>query len=413
MATVECTHYISLYTYLYLCRNTVLRPYLITLSVVGWKRLFSHSAHQNCLQRTVNILYPLFIIFLLISLYVLSVYTCKNGGAGGNTLDTPDYYTDNATNSSVLKPFHCQHMLSLFFIPYFLHLLAYLYALYSFRVNSSENIDSLMEMAFVLSARCQNVHVLNKNILFNLLLIMVVCVCWQVSICLEQVIYIALYVLSNRKGLDMTSLAIDISGAVVLKIATGIVFIILILHYTTQCALIISLARGIKQGLQEKSTSLSFAMRDMYMCKTYLGRLNREAANSVSLCLISIIIYLFIDAVQGVRLFTGRVSVQHPLEVVYLVIDSILWTCALAIPMVMAARVQSEFVKLRNMTFGIYLFRYKDSTMEQIGQFFYYANSITYKVRLFNITVRSSFISLFFLASFFAIIIFLITNSKI
>ena len=389
----------------------MLRPYLITLSVVGWKRLFSQSAQQNCLQRAINILYPLFIIFLLILLDIVSIYTCKNG-AGGNSLETNEYTIYNITNHTI-QPFHCQHMLSLYFIPYFLHLLAYLYALYSFRYNSSENIDSLMEMAFVLSSRCQNVHVLNKSILINLMLIMVICICWQLSICLEQVVYIALYVFKDWNDSHVTSLVIDISGAVILKIATGIVFIILILHYTTECALIISLARGIKQGLQEKSTSLSFAMRDMYMCKTYLGRLNREAANSVSLCMISILIYLFIDAVEGVRFFTGVLIVKHPLQIVYLVFDFILWTFALAIPMIMAARVQSEFVKLRNMTFGIYLFRYKDSTIEQVSQFFYYANSITYKVRLFNITVRSSFISLFFLTSFFAIIIFLITSSKI
>ena len=345
-------------------------------------------------------------------LYILSAYTCKNGVGG----DSYEYLHDFVNISNRTQPFHCQHMLSLFFIPYFLHLLAYLYALYSFRYNSSENIDSLMEMSFVLSSRCQNVLVLNKNILYSLLFIMVVCISWQLFVLAEQVVFIVLYVFCDgeyQPKKDTVELVLNIGGAVVLKIATGLVFIILILHYTTQCVLIISLARGIKQGLQEKSTSLSFAMRDMYMCKTYLGRLNREAANSVSLCLISIIIYLFVDAVEAVRLFKGVEKVTHWLQIVYLVFDSVLWVTALAIPLVMAARLQGEFVKLKNMTFGIFLFRYKDSTLEQLNQFFFYANSITYKVRLFNITVRSSFISLFFLATFFAIIIFLATNSKI
>ncbi|KAI6647590.1 hypothetical protein LOD99_8664 [Oopsacas minuta] len=394
------------------CRKTVLRPYLITLCLVGWKRLFSQSVKQNILQKLINILYPMFIISFLIMLYIASVYACKNG-AGGNS---PEYINEVTNDTNITQPFHCQHMLSLFFIPYFLHLLAYLYALYSFRFNSNENIDSLMEMAFVLAARCQHVLVLNRNILYSLLLIGLLCIIWQLLICIEQVIYIVLYVhceIDHSSTINILTLVLNISGAVVLKVATGLVFIILILHYTTQCVLIISLARGIKQGLQEKSTSLSFAMRDMYMCKTYLGRLNREAANSVSLCLISIIIYLFIDGVEVVRLFRHVEEVEHPLQIVYLVFDCVLWITALAIPLIMAARVQTEFTKLKNMTFGVYLFRYKDSTNEQINQFFLYANSITYKVRLFNVTVRSSFISLFFLATFFAIIVFLVTYSKI
>ena len=58
----------------------------------------------------------------------------------------------------------------------------------------------------------------------------------------EQVVFIVLYVFCDREYLekkDTVELAMNISGAVVLKIATGLVFIILILHYTTQCVLII------------------------------------------------------------------------------------------------------------------------------------------------------------------------------
>ena len=153
-------------------RKTVLKPYLITLSLVGWKRLFSQSVKQNFCQKAINIFYPLFITSILIMLYIVSAYTCKNGTGGNGYVFSDDFV--NISNRT--QPFHCQHMISLFFIPYFLHLLAYLYALYSFRFNSSENIDSLMEMAFVLSARCQNVLVLNKNILYSLLFIMIVCI---------------------------------------------------------------------------------------------------------------------------------------------------------------------------------------------------------------------------------------------
>ena len=318
--------------------------------------------------------------------------------------------------SNKTSPPHCQHLISLFFIPYFLHLLAYLYALYSFRFNSSEFIDSLMEMTFVLSSRCQNVLVLHKNILFHLRFIMVICVTWQVFIFAEQIIYILVCVETefsavSKERLYLVDGILNIGSGVVLRVATGLVFIVLILHYTTQCVLIFSLARGIKQGLQEKSTSLLCAMRDMYLCKTYLSRLNKEAANSVSLCLISIIIYLSIDLKELVDILTGVKTGLSVMQIAHLAIDALLWIFALSVPLLMAAKLQGEFCRLKNITYSIYLYNFKDSSQEQMNQFFLYATSITYKVRLFNITVRSSFLSFFFLTAFFVGILFLITTS--
>lgn len=168
------------------------------LSAVGWRRIYHNSVSNYFVKRCINFIYPCIVILILLFLYVVSCYTCKNGTeiVISNSVFPPlTNVVANSYNNSSYKsgPTHCQHLISLYFIPYFMHLMAYMYALYLFRFKSSEHIDALMEMAFVQAAKRQTSIMLQNSILLHLRSIFFVCVFWQILMVMEQVVYIILY----------------------------------------------------------------------------------------------------------------------------------------------------------------------------------------------------------------------------
>ncbi|ESO86344.1 hypothetical protein LOTGIDRAFT_235407 [Lottia gigantea] len=383
--------------------------------------------------RLLNIVYPSIIVLLLIYTYIYEMVACQwklNVQVDTHvqtTLTTIQPTTPNITNFtttsfpfSIIKPAKllaqniskadfdssaCEHLITTYIVPNFLHFVAYIMGIFYFRIQENEQLYALMEKVFLQATPQQNRNASQQKMIWKLRGFLVCGAVWVLSTMVLQGVYIWAFNFPQLEifqtvgqGGYWTMFAIELYGRMVMNA----VILAVVVNYVTQCEMILFFVRGICLRLQEKSTEIRIAMKDILLLRLSLNALNGIISKMTSLTLV----ILAELSIIGISILALNRNVEVKVWA-YRGIFPIVWALMLGFPLFQAARVNAICKRLIKIALEMRVFGYKNSSQIELDSFLNYIGHTTLKAKLFHIPVQPSYlIALLVLTAFVFLILF-------
>ncbi|XP_054011873.1 uncharacterized protein LOC128894253 isoform X2 [Hylaeus anthracinus] len=143
---------------LHYCKHKILRPYLRLLGVMGLRPMSTDDSDRHpCYCILINFHTFQVTIFMCIG-YILQYMACFRRDRGFCYKITPLEFQimPNISENHMHEMTCFGNIVFSYFVPSVLHLVAYLYTVYLFRIKENEQLQNLMERAFLLSSNPVN-----------------------------------------------------------------------------------------------------------------------------------------------------------------------------------------------------------------------------------------------------------------
>ncbi|XP_033760317.1 uncharacterized protein LOC117342308 isoform X1 [Pecten maximus] len=424
-------------TSLKLCKRQVLRPYWRLLMFIGWRgfgRESINSGHRGWFY--LNIFYPVFIVILLLYTYVYEVVACqwklnihKDTQFVPTTTLLPSTTTSNTTppfihemtfspaesvipvenltshHAHTHPPEACEHIITTYVIPNILHFVAYIMGMYHFRIQENEQLYALMEKVFLQATPLYNRSISQQKMIRKLRLFLAVGGIWVGITLGMQGLY--------EWAFDFPALAffrktgnvvhwilffVELLGIMVLNSVS----LAVIANYVTQCEMTLFYIRGLALRLQEKSTEIKAAMKDLFVVKQNLSLLNGPIARMTSL-----IALIFAELIIiGISILVLNKN-DSPKVWCYRCIFPCVWACMIICPLYQAAKVNSVCNGIKKIAVEMRVFGYKGSSQLELDSFLGFVGQVRLKAKIFSIPIMPSYlISIMVLTAFILLILF-------
>ncbi|XP_050413714.2 uncharacterized protein LOC126828156 isoform X1 [Patella vulgata] len=417
------------------CKLQVLRPYWRLLMFIGWRGFGTETVNSGSLfWRTLNLIYPSLIVLLLIYTYIYEMVACQwKLNVQKDTRILPPLSptipptTMNSTNITTLSfpiftlrpaslvPINltsgeaCEHIITTYIIPNVLHFLAFILGIYYFRIQENEQLYALMEKVFLQATPQQNRNASQKKMIFKLRGFLISGAIWVVATMVLQAVYVWAF---NFPKLDIfktvgpggywTMFIIELFGRMVMNSVN----LAVVVNYVTQCEMILFYVRGITLRLQEKSTEIRIAMKDILILRQSLCALNGTISKMTSLTLVIFseltiigISILVLNKYNNVRVWSYRG------------IFPVVWALMLCFPLFQAGRVNSICRRFRKIALEMRVFGYKNSSQIELDSFLTYVGHIQLKAKLFHIPIQPSYLIAIVVLTCFILLILFQTSS--
>ncbi|XP_071085706.1 uncharacterized protein [Haliotis cracherodii] len=418
------------------CKQLVLRPYWMLLMFIGWRGFGRESINSGGRRwKVLNMVYPVLIILLLLYTYIYEMVACewkldvkKDTQSTKTTTVTirptpPSNETNTTTQYIPLYPLDpaetveanltqthspplaCEHVITTYVIPNFLHFIAYIMGFIYFRIHDNEHLYALMEKVFLQATPLQSRTASQKKMIRKLRCFLACGTIWVLlTLCLQ-----GLYVWAfNFPGLAIFQqigrechwilFVFELVGRMVLNAVN----LAVVVNYATQCEMILFFVRGLTLRLQEKSTDLRTAMKDVLMLRQTLSMLNGSISKMTSLTSVILgeltiigISILALNKYNTVKVWTYRS------------IFPVIWALMLSFPLFQAARVNSVCRRIKKISLEMRVFGYKNNSQLDLDSFLLFVGHTNLKAKLFHIPIQPSYvISILVLGAFVLLILF-------
>ncbi|XP_066266870.1 uncharacterized protein [Branchiostoma lanceolatum] len=405
------------------CKKQVLQPYGRLLALIGWRALGREAISNHLGWKVLNVLYTIFILFLLIFSYIFQVLVCQ-GRLNIHTdvkapTETPatvvpetssktlpyinetDMFTaqtiiagtTNATDiDAYAQPAQCSHVFTTYVVPDILHFMAYLLGFFYFRIQDNEQLYALMEKVFLKASVAQSRNVSRAKMIQMSRIYLITGALWVVLSLAVQGVFVAAFGVEKMtflgttvqwKGWHIMLICLQMLGVLV----TNAVNYAVVVNYTTQCEMIIYYMKGIFRRLQEKSTDLKLAMHDILDAGKSISQLNGQIAKMTSLCAVNFaelsiigLVILFLNQFHSVLIWVYRGTFP------------ILWLGILIVPLVQAARLNSTIMSLKRIGLDMRVFGYQNSSQLERDSFLLFLLNLNFKAKLFHIPIKPSYL---------------------
>ncbi|CAL1533181.1 unnamed protein product [Lymnaea stagnalis] len=398
------------------CKQLVLRPYWGLLLFIGWRGFHKESMNSSRLVwRCINFLYPTFMILLLLYTYMYEILACewklnittdskilktttakpltttRNHSHSSVTMSIimPAFETGgNMTNLGGVRNIGCEHIVTTYFIPNLLHFLAYSLGLYYFRIQENEQLYALMEKVFLQATPLQARTASQQKMINKLRLFLIIGVMWVLLTVLLQCLYVWAF---NFPKLPLFE-TIGVSGYWILfsiellgRTVFNSVILAIVMNYGTQCEMIKFYVRGLGLRLQEKSTDLKTAMKDLLMLRQSLSLLNGIISKMTSL---AAVILAELTIIGVCILFLNEFD--DPKVWAYRSFFPVIWALMLCFPLFQAARVNSICLRIQKISLEMRVFGYKGASILDLDSFLQFVSLTKLKAKLFHIPMLPS-----------------------
>ncbi|XP_078694046.1 uncharacterized protein LOC144923417 isoform X2 [Branchiostoma floridae x Branchiostoma belcheri] len=407
------------------CKKQVLQPYGRLLALIGWRALGRESISYNLGWKVLNVLYTIFILFLLIFSYIFQILVCQGrlnihtdvkaptetpatAVPQTSSSRTPGYINETdmftaqtipaaATNTSNIDSYaqtaQCSHVFTTYVVPDILHFMAYLLGFFYFRIQDNEQLYALMEKVFLKASVAQSRNVSRAKMIQMSRIYLIAGALWVVLSLAVQGVFVAAFGVDKMafllgstvqwKGWHIMLICLQMLGALV----TNAVNYAVVVNYTTQCEMIIYYMKGIFRRLQEKSTDLKLAMHDILDAGKSISQLNGQIAKMTSLCAVNFaelsiigLVILFLNQFNSVLIWVYRGTFP------------ILWLVILIVPLVQAARLNSTIMSLKRIGLDMRVFGYQNSSQLERDSFLLFLLNLNFKAKLFHIPIKPSYL---------------------
>lgn len=181
------------------CKRQVLRPYWRLLMFIGWRGFGREYVNSGSLGwKFLNTVYPIIIILMLFYTYGYEIMACQwklnvekdtqkvvtttiKPTTPHVNLTTPGFFpifsispaevetaSKNLTGAKETYPLGCDHIVTTYVVPNFLHFVAFVMGFIHFRVQENEQLYALMENVFLQASPFQSRSASQRKMIRNM-----------------------------------------------------------------------------------------------------------------------------------------------------------------------------------------------------------------------------------------------------
>ncbi|CAF1040012.1 unnamed protein product [Rotaria sp. Silwood1] len=416
------------------CKKQILHPFRNLLCLIGWRPFGVDSLRRSSiLMRIFNIIYPLFILILLLFNYTYEIIVCQ--GKLNVVTDTKTTTTSATTlspsqNHTVLnwsslippKPFHkinvtniqpnvCGHIFTTYILPDLLHFVAFIIGFIYFRVTEGEQMYSLMEKVFIHAD--QNMRQFSPNrVIRRLKIFLLIGTFWVLT-------SVATHALSNamndfahplifdkknqlkRKSVRYSLFILDI----ICLLLSNCIHLAIVMNFVSHCEMVVFYCKSIRTRLEEKSIHLLEAMKQILDLGLSISQLNSAASRMMSI----LVVFYLERTILGIILFMAN-EIKEPMIYAYRVLYPIVWFSILIFCLGQAARVTSKCDKFHRISLSMRVYGYHAISSTDLDGFLLFLSAAELRAKLFGLTVRPGKIIFILVTIIIVCVILLQTN---
>ncbi|XP_062566050.1 uncharacterized protein LOC134228416 isoform X1 [Saccostrea cucullata] len=420
------------------CKQLVLRPYWRLLMFIGWRGFGRESVNFGSKRWSVlNVVYPVCVVCLLLYTYVYEIVACQwkldlhKDTQVATTPTTTSPVSPEADNSTAAtegglvtlslpliknltsmrkigpaeRPEACRHIITTYVIPNILHFVAYIMGMIHFRIQENEQLYAIMEKVFLQATPSYSRSASQQKMIKKLRILMAIGAIWVAITLVMQGLYEyafnfpqLLFFQKMGKSVHWVLFSFELLGILMLNSVT----LAVIANYVTHCEMVLFYIRGLALRLQEKSTELKAAMKDILFIKQNVGLLNGPVARMTAL--ISVIFAEL--TIIGVCILV--LNKNDSIKVwVYRSCFPLVWLFILIGPLYQAARVNSVSMRMKKIALEMRVFGYKNSSQLELDSFILFVSQARMKAKLFHIPILPQYlIAILVLGAFILLILF-------
>lgn len=381
---------------LHYCEHKILRPYLRLLGVMGLKPI-SNDDSQRCTRYCIfaNLHTCQVAIFMCVG-YILQYMACFRRDRGFcYKTTTLKFQLTSSINEESSKEITCfGNVIFSYLIPSILHLVAYIYTVYLFRIKENEQLQNLMERAFLLSSsnsvnrgnQRKLVRILWFFIALSLVWIIMALITVNVLIAQESIVF---------QWLEHSQ--VEITLKVLLIICTlwhDMVQGTIITSYCLQGQLLLAHLYFLREKLLHHTLPPIDWMKEISEFRKLLKYFNNDLGPAV--CIYTVV-NLSWAAAGTIWLLRYDNSDMQTNPVTWIeTINVILWILISIVPFIQAARLTTACSMIQSMGHEVRIrpFVYQTTPGEDLDSILLYTSSLKMYAKLFRIPITGRYLCL-------------------
>ncbi|KAK2575873.1 hypothetical protein KPH14_007244 [Odynerus spinipes] len=387
---------------LHYCKHKILRPYLRLLGVMGLRPTSSDETDHFSRYCILTNFHTFQVTVFMCIGYILQYMACfrRDRGFCYKLLPLELQIVPNVSKERTREPVCFGNVIFSYIIPSLLHLIAYLYTVYLFRIKENEQLQNLMERAFLLSSNA--VHRGNQRKLVRILwLFIALSVVWMILALVTVNIMMAQGIILFQ-WLEDSPYQVKIALKVLLIVCTlwhDMVQGTIITSYCLQGQLLMAHLYFLRGKLLQHTLPPIDWMKEISEFKKLLKYFNDDLGPAVS---IYTVVNLSWAAAGTVWLFRYNDSATENNPVTYVgVINVVLWILISIVPFIQAARLTTACSMIQGIGHEVRIrpFVYETTPGEDLDTILLYTSSLKMCARLFGIPVIGRYLCLILTAA--------------
>lgn len=406
---------------------------------IGWRGFGREYVNSGSLGwKFLNTVYPITIILMLFYTYGYEIMACQwklnvekdtqkvvtttiKPTTPHVNLTTPGFFpifsispaevetaSKNLTGAKETYPLGCDHIVTTYVVPNFLHFVAFVMGFIHFRVQENEQLYALMENVFLQASPFQSRSASQRKMIRNMRGFFLFGAVWILVTLGMQGLYewafdfpkLAFFI-KTGPTLHWFLFTLDLFGILVINS----IFVAVVTNYYTQCEMILFYVKGVAFKLQEKSIDLKTAMKNILSVSQNLSVLNGPIARMTAL--VSVIFAEL--TIIGVSILVLNKNNQFKVWM-YRALFPVVWFTVAAIPLMQAARVNSVCNRFKKIALEIRVFGYKGSSLLELDSFLNFVANARLRAKLFHMPILPSYLISLVVLSLFVILILMQTS---
>ncbi|KZC14595.1 hypothetical protein WN55_07239, partial [Dufourea novaeangliae] len=382
---------------LHYCKHKILRPYLRLLGVMGLRPMSSDDSDRFS-RYCIFVNFHTFQVTVFICIgYILQYMACfrRDRGFCYKALPLDIQISSNKSVERVHEVGCFGNTVFSYFIPSILHLIAYLYTVYLFRIKENEQLQNLMERAFLLSSNPVNRG--NQRKLVQILwLFIALSVVWIIMALITVNVLMAQGNIEFQ-WLEDSAYQVKITLKVFLIVCTlwhDMVQGTIITSYCLQGQLLLAHLYFLRGKLLHHTLPPIDWMREICEFKKLLKYFNDELGPAV--CIYTVVNLSWAAAGTIWLLQYDDNQVQHN-PITWIGIGNVLlWMLISVAPFVQAARLTTACSMIQNIGHEVRIrpFVYQCTPGEDLDTILLYTSSLKMCARLFRVPITGRYLCL-------------------
>nr|CAD7596386.1 unnamed protein product [Timema genevievae] len=369
---------------LHYCKCKILLPYLRILAVMGLRPLALDVSEQRSCVCVLGYIHMMFVLALMCVGYVLQYMSCFRRDRG--------FYYKQHDHEHICYG----SVVFSYIVPSCLHMAAYLYTLYIFRINENEQLQNLMERVFLLSSSSPNASVTQRRLVLMLWLFVGLSILWMILSLVTVNIMMAQGIIIFR-WLEESPPTIKVTLKVLLILSTlwhDTVQAMIITSYCLQGQLLATHVHLLKEKLLQSVMSPVEWMREIGEFRKLLKYFNEDLAPMVCIftvvnlsCAASGVIWLLkYDLVDRNTIPIQGISIMNVM----------LWILIAIVPFIQAAHVTAACRSVQSLGHEIRgrPFIYQEMPSAELDSILLYVSSLHMTSKLFQVPITGRYLCL-------------------
>ncbi|XP_023290815.1 uncharacterized protein LOC105702128 isoform X3 [Orussus abietinus] len=382
---------------LHYCKYKILKPYLRLLGVMGLRPIGSDDSEHYSRYCILSNFHTCQVTVFMCLGYVLQYMACFRRDRGFCYILMPvEYETiSNATKERTYERICYGSIIFSYLIPSILHLVAYLYTIYLFRIKENEQLQNLMERAFLLSSNPAN-RGSQKRLVRVLWLFVGLGILWMIIALVTVNIMMAQGTILFQ-WMEESPQQVNLMLKVLLVVCTlwhDMVQGTIITSYCLQGQLLMSHLSFLRAKLLQHTLPPIDWMRELSEFKKLLKYFNDDFGPAV--CIYTIVNISWAAAGTTWLLKYDRIDFHNNPISYIAIINVILWILISLAPFIQAARLTTACSMIQSIGHEVRIrpFVYQGTPGEDLDTILLYTSSLKMCARLFRVPITGRYLCL-------------------